>query len=77
MQVKAKKNKSVYEVLKEMFKNLDFLGSEMDSQHNYANIKLFKSIFGTILSIIFVGLLLNYTIYKLENMRTVNDTNIM
>ena len=49
----------------------------MDSEYNYANIKLFKSLFGTILSIIFVGLLLNYTVYKLENMRTVNDTNIM
>ena len=71
MKQKVKKNKSACEVLKGSFKRFDLFGSEMDSDHNYANIQLFKSLFGTILTIIFLGLILNYTVYKFENMRRV------
>ena len=75
MQVKTKR--SICENLKQLFMKFDFFGREMDSAHNYANLKLFKSLFGTILSILFFGTLLNYTVYKFDNMRKFDDTNIM
>ena len=75
--MQEKNKRSICEVLKQFIMKFDLFGREMDSAHNYANIKLFKNIFGTVLSIIFLGLLLNYTVYKFDNMRRFNDTNIL
>ena len=76
MKVKVKKNTSVCKTMQKLLEKLDLFGRNMDSEHNYANKKLFKSLFGTVLSIIFVGLVLNYAFYKFENMIEVTDTNI-
>ena len=48
----------------------------MDSAYNIEGIKLFKSLFGTVLSIIFLAVLLNYTVYKFNSMKDFNDTNL-
>ena len=55
---------------------LDLFGRDMDSVYNIEGIKLFKSLFGTVLSIIFLAVLLNYTVYKFESMKEYNDTNL-
>ena len=51
------------QILDKVVLSFDIFGRDMDSQH--IGIKLFKTYFGTILSMLFMGMLLNYTIYKL------------
>ena len=50
----------------------------MDAGHNYANDSIsFKTIFGASLSIIYIGVLLNYLVYKYDSMIKFTDTNIL
>ena len=74
--MQGKKKKSFCKILKHLTRKLDLFGRDMDSAYNIEGIKLFKTLFGTFLSIIFLGMLVNYTIYKFDNMRQFNDTNI-
>ena len=74
--MQGKKKKTVCQVLKKIVLSFDIFGRDMDSQYDIDGIKLFKTFFGTILSILFLGILINYTIYKFESMMLFNDTNI-
>ena len=74
--MQGKKKKTVCQVLKKVVLSFDLFGRDMDSQYDIDGIKLFKTFFGTFLSILFLGILILYTIYKFESMRLFNDTNI-
>ena len=52
-------------------------GSEMDAQFQIDDIHLYKSIFGTVLTVFFITLMGLYTIYKYQIMVSYNDTNVM
>ena len=70
------KSKSFPTHLSDIIVKFDVFGRALDDQHNFANIKLFKTLFGTFLSITFIGILATYTAYKFDNMQRYNDTNI-
>ena len=70
------KRKSVTSHLKDVVVKFDVFGRALDEQHNFANIKLFKTIFGALLSVSFIVILATYTWYKFDNMKRYNDTNI-
>ena len=74
--MQGKNKRSTCKLLKDFITKFDLFGRDMDSIYQIEGIKLFKSLFGTFLSIFFVGILLNYKIYKFNNMRQYNDTNI-
>ena len=72
----GKQKRSCCQKVKEVLLKLDLFGRDMDSAYNIEGIKLFKSLFGTVLSIIFLAVLLNYTVYKFNSMKDFNDTNL-
>ena len=58
-------------------KKFDILGGALDHEHNYANESIpFRTLFGAVISIIYIGVLLNYLVYKYDSMIKFNDTNI-
>ena len=70
------KRRSACQVLFDVIVKFDIFGRDMDSQHNFANIKLFKTVLGALLSVLFLGTLAVYSVYKFNNMTLYNDTNI-
>ena len=77
MVTQQKKKRPICEVLKKLLKKFDILGGGMDDAHNYANERIpFRNLFGTVLTIIYIGVLLNYLVYKYDSMLRFNDTNI-
>ena len=70
------KKKSITSHLKSVIVKFDVFGRALDEKHNHTHIKLFKTIFGALLSVSFIVILATYTVYKFDNMRRYNDTNI-
>ena len=70
------KRKSFCKVLVKFLVKFDLFGRDLDSQHNFANIKLFKTLFGALLSVLFLSTLTMYSIFKFKTMLLFNDTNI-
>ena len=55
---------------------LDLFGHHMDNNHN-DGIKIYRSIFGSIISVIFVVILTLYTGFKYDTLVNFNDTTIL
>ena len=61
-----KKKRTNCDKLKDLIARFDIFGADMDALYNVEAIKLFKTVFGAVLTVIFLSILINYTIYKYE-----------
>ena len=54
----------------------DLFGYILDKKQ-VDGLKLYRSVFGTLITLIFLAVLIFYTIFKYNALRFYNDTNIM
>ena len=75
--LQVKKRIGICTKLKNAITEFDMFGGEMDAQFQIDDIHLYKSILGTVLTVVFITLMGLYTIYKYQIMVSYNDTNVM
>ena len=63
-------------MLRDIVLKFDLFGQILDEEHR-DGLKIYRSLFGTALSIFFFTILILYTVFKYQSMNKYNDTNIM
>ena len=76
MKPKHKRARSPCSQIRDIAVRLDLFGYVLDKKQ-IDGLKLYRSIFGTLLTLVFLTILVGYTVYKYNSMRLYNDTNIM
>ena len=77
MKVTPKKPRSCCSQIHDITIKFDLFGSLLDRDQIVDGLRLYRSIFGTLITIAFFTVLITYSIFKYNAMKLYNDTNIM